>query len=148
MRVGNEQSFVSFEFKEAVPEHLPGGTDISCSVEVSCDGFKGKIESAWFSREDVDRFLSELRNLEETRKGSASLSNQSSRSEYNPLRFELFSIDETGHLAASAELLKGNPAGGSLRPLRVSVSFPIDAGCLVSMLVEFRKLFDYRRGRI
>lgn len=141
MRIGNEQAFVSFEFEEAMPEHLPGGTDIACSVEASCGGFNGRIESVWFSREDINRFLSELRSLEESRKGSASLVNQSSPSKYDPLRFEIFSVDEVGHFAVRADLSKVNYVGGGLQPLKVSVTFPFDAGDLPSMLIEFRRLF-------
>lgn len=142
MRVGNEQSFVAFEFQEAMPEHLPGGTDIAYSVEASCDGFRGRVESVWFAREDINRFLSELRSLEENRKGSASLVNLSSPSEYNPLRFEIFSIDTPGHFAVRADLSEVNYVNDGIHPLKVSVTFPIDAGDLPSILIEFRKLFD------
>jgi len=148
MRIGSDQSFVAFEFKEAMPEHLPGGTDIACSVSVSCDAFNGRVESVWFSREDINRFLLELRSLEEYRKGSANLVNLSSLSEYNPLRFEVFSIDEVGHMAVRADLLKVSYVGGGIHPLKVSVTFDMDAGDLPSMLVEFRKLFDFKRRRI
>src|SRR3954469_9612437 len=106
MRVGNERLFVRFEFKEAVPEHLPGASDISCSVEASCDGSCIRIKSVWFSREDINRFLSELRSLEETRRGSANLVNLGSPSEDNPLRFEIYSIDNVGHVVVRADLSK------------------------------------------
>ncbi|MCA1617535.1 MAG: hypothetical protein LC729_03815 [Acidobacteria bacterium] len=142
MKIGNEQSFIAFEFKEDLPEHLPSGTDIACSVEVSIGGFNGRIESVWFSREDINLFLSGFRSLEENRKGSVNLVNLSSPSEYNPLRFEIFSIDDIGHFAVRADLLKVNYVGDSIHPLKVSVSFPIDAGDLPSMLIEFRKLFN------
>ena len=142
MRVSDADSFVEFEFKEAMPEHLSGGADVACSVAASRDGFCGRVESVWFSREDTNHFLSELRSLEEKRTGSANLTNLSSQSDYNPLRFEIFSVDEAGHLAVRADLLKGSHVGGSLSPLKVSVSFPIDAGSLPSLLVEFRKLFS------
>lgn len=96
MRVGGEHSFVEFSSEESVPEHLPGGADIACSVEASCGGFGGRVGGVWFSRGDVNRFLSELRSLEETRRGSANLLNMSSRSEFDPLRFELYSVGGSG----------------------------------------------------
>ena len=148
MRVGDEHSFVEFSFKEAMPELLPGATDIACSVEASCGGFRGRVETVWFSRDDINSFLSELRSLEERRRGSASLTNMSSASEYNPLRFEIFSVNEVGHMAVGAELLEASYMGGVLRPLKVSVRFPVDAGTLASMAVDFRKLFDHRGQRI
>ena len=147
MRVGDEHSFVEFSFKEAMPEHLPGGTDIACSAEASCGGFRGRVETVWFSRDDINLFLSELRGLEERRQGSANLTNMSSQSEFNPLSFEILSVDGVGHMALSAELLEASYVGSRLCPLRISVGFPIDAGSLPSMLVDFRKLFESKRGR-
>src|SRR5205085_328576 len=148
MRVGDEQSFVSFEFKEAVPEHLPGGTDVSYIVEVSCHGFGGRIESVWFTREDINRFLSELRSLEETRKGSANLVNLSSPSEDNPLRFQISYADNVRRFMVRADLSKYNYIGDDIESLKVSVGFPIEAGDILSILIEFRKLFDYNKARI
>ncbi len=148
MRVGDKHSFVEFSFKEAMPEDLPGGTDIACSVEASCGHFRGRVETIWFSRDDINRFLSELRSLAERRNGSASLMNMSSQSEFNPLRFEMFSINEVGHMAVSADLLESGCVGGVLRPLKLSVVFAVDAGSLPLIVVGFRKLFDDRRERI
>lgn len=125
MRVGDEQSYVEFSFKEAMPEHLQGGTDIACSVEASCGGFRGRVETVWFSRDDINRFLSELSSLEERRRGSVSLANMSSGSEFNPLRFEIFSVDEVGHLAVGVYLLEASYVGGGLRPLKVSVGLTV-----------------------
>ncbi len=140
MRVGDEFSFVEFEFEEKIPQHLQGAGDVSCSVRVACDGFRGEIKSVWFAREDIIGFLSQLQNFEETRKGSVRLLNMSSQSQYNPLHFELFFLDETGQLAVNAQLSKvtyvGEPA-----PLSVTIAFPLDGGQLKTVEMEFRKLF-------
>lgn len=141
MKVGDEQAFVAFDLKEAAPGHLPHAGDICCSVEALCGGFRGRVESAWFSREDVARFLTQLQRLEQTRQGSASLSNLSSASDHSPLGFEIFSTDGAGHLAVRADLLKVSYVGDTLSPLRVSVSFPLGGGDLPSALAGFRRLF-------
>ncbi len=145
MRIGNDDSFVEFDLDEVMPGSPAGETDIACSVEASCDSFSGRIKAVWFARDDMDRFLSELRRLEEKRQGSANLLNMSSQSEYNPFRFEIFSVDEIGHFAVSADLLKARYVGRALRSLKVCISFPLDAGDLPSILIEFRKLFGQRR---
>ncbi len=142
MRVGDDHSFVQFDLKEKMPEHLPGGGDVACSIEASFDGFHGKVESVWFSREDISEFLSQLRKFEEARRGSVSLLNMSSKSDYTPLRFEILSVDEAGHLAVRAELVKVSYRDAALAPLKVSVSFPLDGETLSSTLIEFRKLFE------
>ena len=94
----------------------------------------------WSAREDIVDFLYQLQKFEETRKGSVNLLNMSSQSQYNPLRFEIFSLDETGHLAVNAELTKVTYVGGPT-PLSVMIAFPLDGGELRSVELEFRKLF-------
>src|SRR6185295_11999854 len=126
MRVGNEQSFVEFEFKQKEGEDSPRAGDVACSVSASCDGFGGQVSSVWFSPEDIEAFLKQLDELEKTRKGSASLSNLSSLSEYSPLTFEIFSIDNLGHLALRVELVKISYLVDALTPLRTSMSFRLD----------------------
>ena len=141
MRVGNEFSFVRFEFKEKTPGNLPRAGDLACSVEVSCDGFQGTVDTVWFSREDIDSFLSQLKTFEETRRGLVSLSNMSTGSDHDPLRFEMRSSDELGHLAVSAEVTKISHTNAGLTPLTVSVSFPLEPEQLRVVETEFRKLF-------
>ena len=141
-------SFVEFRFKEAAPQHQADGTDIACSVAVSCDGFTGRVESVWFTRDDIKRFLSELEEFEAKRRGSVSLLNYSSPSDVNPLTFEIISVDSVGHLIVRAALLKIRYLNGELIPLRVWVSFAVDAGKLRSMVSDFRKLFACREEGI
>jgi hypothetical protein len=148
MRIGDEESFIEFELREVQPENPSGSEAVSCSVAASCGGFNGKVESIWFSSDDIDLFLSQFQKLEEKRSGSVSLTNMSSLSEFSPLRFEVFSIDDVGHFAVRADLLRVTYIADELRPLKLSICFPIDSGNFSSMLIEFRKLFDYRRGRI
>jgi hypothetical protein len=148
MRIGDEGSFIEFELIEVQPENPSGLEAVSCSVAASCGGFNGKIESVWFSSDDIDLFLSQFQKFEEKRSGSVSLTNMSSLSEFSPLRFEVFSIDEVGHFAVRADLLRTTYIADELRPLKLSVCFLIDSGNLSSMLIEFRKLLDYKGGRI
>jgi hypothetical protein len=95
----------------------------------------------WFSQDDTQRFLAELHELEVNRKGSVALLNLSSPSDYNPLRFEIFSTDDLGHLAVRSELLQVAYVADRMIPLCVSVAFALDAGDLHSLVVDFRKLF-------
>ncbi len=137
-------SFVEFRLKEASPQQLKGGTDICCSVEVSCGGFRGRVKSVWFGRDKINRFLSELEDLETKREGSVCLLNDSSSSDVNPLTFEILSVDSPRQLTVSAALLETRYLNNELNPLRVSVSFAIDTAILHCMVRDFRKLVDFR----
>ena len=147
MRIGDANSFVEFVLKEAVPEGVQGASDTSCSVEVSCKGFAGKVNSVWFARSDIDRFLSDLQNFELVRKGSVSLANMSSPSDDSPLYFEIFSVSSLGHLAVRATLRRITYVE-ELNPLTVSISFAFDPGTLRQALEDFQELFAHRRARI
>jgi hypothetical protein len=140
MRVGDQYAFVRFEFKEKVADNLPGAGDVGCSVEVSCDGFQGTVPSVWFSRAEIEDFLSQLKQLQEWQQRSVNLSNMSSQSDYNPFRFEILCIDESGHLVVNAELIKVSYRSEGLTPLKVSVGFPFDREQLSLTVTEFRKL--------
>jgi hypothetical protein len=140
MRIGNAQSFVEFSLQETYD--LQGRADTSCSVEVSGNGFAGKVDSVWFAREDLDRFLSDLEAYEIQRQGSVSLLNMSSLSDYSPLRFEIFSLDQLGHLAVRTDLLKTTYIDSRLTPITISLTFGLDAGMLRSVLEDFRALFN------
>jgi hypothetical protein len=147
MRIGNAQSFVEFNFEEIVPEQSQRAGDTSCSVAVSCNGFAGGVESVWFARDDIKRFLSDLEAFEAQRQGSVNLLNMSSPSEYSPLRFEIFSVNRLGHLAVRADLLKIS-YGNNLTPSTISVSFAVDSGMLNSILEDFRELFNSTQRRL
>ena len=141
MRIGSAECFITLDFAQSVPEGLPRSTDMACSVEASCRGFNGRVEHVWFARDDVHRFLTELRALEANRKGSVAFLNLSSPSDYSPFHFEIFSTNDLGHLAVRADLLQVHYVGDHMIPLRVSVAFDIDAGDLPSLVVEFQRLF-------
>jgi hypothetical protein len=148
MRVGSEYSFIEFTFSEAEPENPSGLLAFAYSVDVSCDGFRGRIERVWLSQDDITQFLTGLQQFEEKRKGLVSLTNMSSLSEANPLTFEIFSVDEVGHLTARANLQKIHYVGDDPSLLKLSVSFDIDAGQLPTIVGDFRKLFNDGPERI
>ena len=142
MRVGDEESFIEFEFSAREAEDSPRAGDVAFSVSASSNGFCGKVSSVWFSPEELEGFLNQLARLEKTRSGSASLSNLSSLSEYNPLVFEIFSVDKTGHLAVKVELVKISYRSDELIPSKVSMRFMLDGERFNSMLAGFRRLFS------
>ena len=142
MRVGDAESFIDFEFKQKLAEQLSDSFDVNCSVQASSNGFSGSVKSIWFSPEDISEFLANLTKFERTRRGSVSLSNMSSPSEFNPLVFEISSVDSAGHLVVKLELLRISYVRDQLSPERMSVSFPLDGEQLGAVLIEFRKLFN------
>jgi hypothetical protein len=141
MIIGKESEHIEFELTEVVPEHLPSAGDVACSVKVYCNGFAGEVGNVWFAPEDISRFLSELRYLEITRKGSAVLLNLSSQSDSSPLEFEISSEDGLGDLFVKVELQKLSYVGDSFLPTKLQAAFGLEAEYLQKTLLDFGKLF-------
>ena len=140
MIIGDDFENIEFVVTEILPEHLPRAGDVSCFVKVRCNNFAGEVESVWFAPEDISLFLSDLRNLEATRKGSANLLNLSSQSESNPLHFEISPSDKLGNLLVKVQLQKFSYFGSS--PLsNLQVTFGLGGEYLQKTLLDFEKMF-------
>ena len=123
MTISGESGQLVIEFVERTPDGLPCAGDVCCSVDATCMGFAGRDDAVWFSRDAVDRFIDELRKLDATRQGKATLEDYSVGSEYDGVAITLFSIDGVGHLAVRAELSKPHYDLHTLRKKSVSVEF-------------------------
>ena len=136
MKIENENSFVKFEFKESYKN------DIAFSLEVFCKGFAGKVDSVWFTEEDVKSFIQQIEQLDVNRKGSAELLEMSAPSNSRELKFKIFSIDNLGHLAISVTLQKFvYMVNGSIETLKTSVTLDIDSSTFSQNIRDFKKLF-------
>ena len=141
MKIGKESEHIEFELTDIVAEHLPSAGDVACTVRVYCKDFAGKVDDVYFAPEDINRFLSDLQNLEAMRRGSAVLLNLSSQSESSPLRFEISSKDNRGNLLVKVELQKLSYIGESFFAMKLQVAFGLEAEYLQKTLLDFEKLF-------
>jgi hypothetical protein len=136
MKIEHENSYVEFEFKDLHE------TDVACGVEVFCEGFAGRIETVWFSEDDIKSFFRQIEELDKIRKGSAELFNMSSQSNSSPFAFKIFSTNNTGHLAINISVQKLSfHLGNSVKSLKTSILFEIDPSLLPSIIKDFKKLF-------
>lgn len=137
MKIERDNAFIEFEFEE----YIELRSDVDCRIEVFCRDFSGKVNSVWFSRNDINLFIQQIEDLDKTRQGKAELFNMGSQTEPNPLEFRIFSTDDLGHLAVQATLQKFSYLSHPVNTLKVTVSFEIDPSLLPSIIVDFRKLF-------
>jgi hypothetical protein len=141
MIIGGELQHIEFERTDTVAEYLPSAGDFACSIAVLCNDFAGKVDNVYFAPEQAACFISDLRNLEMTRKGSAVLLNLSSQSESNPLRFEVASRDNLGNMIVRAELQNLSFVGDFVYPIKVQVVFGLEGEYLQKTLLDFERLF-------
>jgi hypothetical protein len=116
------------EVQPPIDGYTEGG-DVRVSAALRFDAFTGAI-SAWIHRDDWSAFISQLRLLEQTRRGEALLESMAPRE----LRLRFHSLDMAGHMGVEGELVRF--AEGHRR---LSLQFPtleFDPGTLASLLSE------------
>src|SRR6516165_3083532 len=79
--------------------NTPAGDDLRLKITVRTVRYAA-ADHSWVIRPDLDRFLGELRALDQSRQGKAALV---SPSPYG-LRLEIYSTDSAGHMALRGEL--------------------------------------------
>ena len=116
---------------------------VNFSASVSALGFTGENTDICCDLRDLNRFFNELVELEQKRQGSAMLESVSTRSEYNELFFQVYSIDRGGNMAVDVVIQKIRYLGGKIALLKVSASFAIDPGKMTIIVRDFRKLLKF-----
>jgi len=116
--------------------HSSPNRDVELSVEVSSAGFRGH-GFAWISADAIAGFLTQLRELENRRQGSAELRGDSAEE----FRLRFWSVNGRGHVAVGGVVTKQVHRGeGSPYPHRVEFGFEFDSTTLPTILSEFRKI--------
>jgi hypothetical protein len=134
IREGN--NYVEMEVVDRVPPKLPSSGDVELSVEISSSGFTGQ-GFAWIAVSELTVFVTQLRQLEERRQGTATLHGMS------PETFELclHSIDRKGHMAVTGFITTQvrRTQGISYRHV-VEFGFEFDPTLLLNLLSGFQKM--------
>ncbi len=73
VRIGGRDNYIDLEVLEVYPEDSQGAGDFRMSVSISSCGFTGHYDSVWILKDKFQEFLSQLKEVEEIRKGSARL---------------------------------------------------------------------------
>ena len=112
--------------------YTPAQDDVRLNVSVRT-GRYAAAEHSWVIRPDLDRFLHELRALDQSRQGKAVLVSPSP----DGLRLEFYSTDSAGHMAVRGQLGRED-AHGFLSQLRFGFRFEPDK--LPSVLEYFETI--------
>ena|SRR5262245_37730978 len=113
-------------------ERGPLEDDVLLNVTVRVSGYSA-TDQTWAIKSDLERFLMELRALDQKRQGSALLVSPSP----DDLRLEFYSTDSAGHMAVRGHLGCNN-ASGFLLQLRFGFAFEPDK--LPSVLESFEAI--------
>jgi hypothetical protein len=126
---------VTFREVSTDPSGRPEG--LGLTVAVSAGGFTGRNDTGWVFPDVFERFLADLRILQERLRGAAELES------VNPAEFRLrvAAADRAGHMSLEGILGKVSyGAWGRLQENRIAFSFELDQTFLPGLLGEFEDL--------
>jgi len=94
MRLAGKEGLLELQRSEIGPQGTPAESDILLNVTVEVEGYSA-VDQSWVMAEEWDKFLNELRILDQRRQGRAVIVGASP----DDLRLEFYSTDSAGHMA-------------------------------------------------
>ncbi len=109
---------------------------IEVSVKSAITLHFGREESIWFSYGDIEAFIEELKKLDETRKGNATLDS------HTPEGFKLAisNKDELGHLLLAARFIKQQTDYNTDSTYDITIRYEIDPSSINSIITDLKGL--------
>jgi hypothetical protein len=133
MRLEGEEGLLELQPSQIGDQGTPNESDLLLNITVKASNYSAADQS-WVLAGEWDRFLGELRQLDEWRKGHAVLQGASP----DDLHLEFYSTDSAGHMAVRGQLGWHKPDGQVLQ-LRFGFSFEPDRlPVIVQALHSFR----------
>ena len=138
MKLGSGSEFIELTELERTPKRVPCAGDIRVEVSIRLQDFNGRYSGVWLEFAEMARFISQLEDLEKTRRGSARISGMSPKE----FSFEIRSSDKLGHMEVEVSLQRYQYSGRKYWPVSISGGFEVEPesiGLLISCFNEFTK---------
>jgi hypothetical protein len=140
MVIRESNNCIEIEAVDCVPSQLPAAGDRKLSVVVSSGGYGGQA-FAWVAATSLADFLTQLRDLEQRRQGTAALEGLSP----NDFRLRVWSVDRRGHLAIGGLIARHLlPTEGGPYRHALEFAFEFDPTLLPSVLISFQAMTESR----
>jgi hypothetical protein len=133
MKLIGEKGFLELEPSEIGERGTPGEGDILLNVAVKAWSYSA-ADHSWVMAGDWDRFLLELKALDERRQGRAVLGGSSP----DDLRLEFYSTDSVGHMAVRGHLGRHRFDGHFLQLLQLRFGFSFEPDRLPGVVQALR----------
>ncbi|MGY1511439.1 WapI family immunity protein [Aeromonas hydrophila] len=136
MKVGTNSEYIELESLEKNQKGGPCVGDIRVRVVLNLQAFSGAHNGIWFEFTEMNRFISDLKSLDETRVGSAKISSMSP----DEFMLEIRPSDSLGHIEMEVQLHRYQYSGVKNWPVYLKGGFFIeseDIKKLISCFTEF-----------
>ena len=138
MRIGSHAEYVEIEELERIPEDMPCAGDVNVSVALSFREFSGSYDGVWLELTQMERFISDLKRLDDKRRGSATISSLSP----DEFTLEIRSSDATGHMEIEAHLHRHQCSGPRYWPICLKGGFEVQPDNIVQLLSLFKTFIN------
>jgi hypothetical protein len=132
LKIQEQDALLELEVHGFGDANTPGRDDVLFNVTVRTGSYAAADQS-WVVRRDLDRFLQQLRDLDQNRQGKATLVSASP----DDLRLEFYSTDSAGNMAVRGQIGRTD-AHGFLSQLRFG--FTVEPDKLPSVLEYFETI--------
>lgn len=125
-------SEISLEIDDYEVDRYPS---LNLIIEVKDGAFSGSVVT-WLAMDDFNRFLSQLKQCEQTRQGEAVLVSM------NPDEFKLQiqNFDRSGHFVVLYQITRFHYTLTGIMPQRLSGGFALNAEFFIELLSSFEEL--------
>jgi hypothetical protein len=129
----NNQAHLRITFRERSLDE-----SIGLSVSVSSLGFSGAVQRVWVFKQDLERFISDVEQLDLLRKGSAKLTSMTP----GECIWEIKVTDSAGHIRMFVHLERPAFHFRGVTFHRLDIDFEPDAGCFGQLLHDLREILS------
>ncbi|WDE09371.1 hypothetical protein [Thalassomonas haliotis] len=121
MKIGSEKEYIEIEELKRSPKGTPCAGDVNIRVGLNLQAFCGSYDGIWLELPEMERFLSELKTLDEKRNGSAKISSMSPEE----FTLEIRSSDSLGHMEIETQLHRYQYSGPKYWPIYLKGGFEV-----------------------
>jgi len=119
------------------PAGTQAASDFRLKVAVVCPAFSGSNDTVWIEGFEWNRFMGDLRKLEQSRRGEAIITAMSP----NDFQFRIFAADSAGHMIAEGWVGRDYYSVQSMaKEHHVSFGIEIDPSTLPMLIQQFETL--------
>lgn len=136
MKIGSEEEYLEIDELERIPEGIQCAGDVSVRIALKFQAFSGSYGGVWFELPEIERFISELKILNDKRNGSAKISSMSPEE----CTLEIRSSDSLGHMEIEAQLHRYQYSGPKYWPIYMKGGFEVQPETIGKLIEYFKEL--------
>ncbi|WP_316674903.1 hypothetical protein [uncultured Tolumonas sp.] len=133
MHIGSEHEYINIIEIDRNAAGSPCAGNIKAEITLKLHSFQGSYDEVWLEHSEIMRFLSEVKNLESSHRGSAKIASVSP----DELLFEVRSFDNLGHMEIEVQLHCYQFDGTKYRPTFLKGEFEINPSNLHKIISIF-----------